>query len=126
MRRMMNPAQVRGRWQQREGGSGGGHTMWFVIADVLCPDGYKVTQNTIRVTPLWYTGNCGTVPPGRQDDGYWHVYDICSYLSGQVADDLPGTTGRATYYYPYTADDYDPPPCVPAWILSDLCAQPEC
>jgi len=108
------------------GGSGGGHTMWFVIADVLCPDGYEVTQNTIRVTPLWYTGNCGTVPPGRQDDGYWHVYDICSYLSGQVADDLPGTTGRATYYYPYTADDYDPPPCVPAWILSDLCAQPEC
>jgi hypothetical protein len=125
-RRMMNEQPHRGRWQQKEAGSGGGHTMWFVIADVLCPDGYEVTQKTLRVTPLWYTGNCGKVPPGRQDDGYWHVYDICSYLKGHVDEELPSTLGRATYFYPYTADDYDPPPCLPVWILSDLCAQPEC
>jgi hypothetical protein len=114
------------RWECIGSASGGGHTMWFVIVDVLCPDGYEVEQTTLRVTPLWYTGNCGSVPPGRQEDGYWHVYDICSYLNGQVAEDLPSTIGRATYYSPYTADDYDPPPCDPAWILSDLCAQPEC
>lgn len=112
--------------QAGRGGSGGGHTMWFSIQDVLCPDGYEITQTTLRVTPLWYTGTCGRVPPGRDEDGYWHVYDICNYLSGQVAEDLPGTVGRATYFYPYTADDYDPPPCVPAWIIDDICAQPEC
>jgi|694.fasta_scaffold05573_14 hypothetical protein len=119
-------AWIEGEWVALPTGSGGGHTMWFTIVDVLCPDGYEVTQKTLRVTPLWYTGNCGKVPPGRQDDGYWHVYDICSYLSGHVDEELPTTLGRATYYYPYTADDYDPPACVPAWILSDLCAQPEC
>jgi hypothetical protein len=126
-RRTVNEMPQRGRWHgRRGGGSGGGHTMWFVIVDVLCPDGYEVVQKTIRVTPLYYTGNCGKVPPGRQEDGYWHVYDICSYLSGHVDEELPTTIGRATYFYPYTADDYDPPPCIPVWILSDLCAQPEC
>lgn len=119
--------RINGEWQPYTGtGGGGGHTMWFAIQDVLCPDGYEITQTTLRVTPLWYTGTCGLVPPGRDEDGYWHVYDICNYLSGQVAEDLPGTIGRATYFYPYTADDYDPPPCVPAWIIDDICAQPEC
>lgn len=119
-------AWIEGEWVALPTGSGGGHTMWFVIVDVLCPDGYEVTQKTLRVTPLWYTGNCGKIPPGRQDDGYWHVYDICQYLKGHVDADLPSTIGRATWFYPYTADDYDPPPCVPAWILADLCDQPEC
>jgi hypothetical protein len=125
-RRMMNEQPHRGRWQFHGGSGGGTHIMWFTIVDVLCPDGYEVTQKTLIVTPLWYTGNCGKVPPGRQDDGYWHVYDICQYLKGHVDADLPSTIGRATWFHPYTADDYDPPPCVPAWILNDLCAQPEC
>lgn len=110
--------------------SGGGgtatHQMWFTIQEVVCPDGYEVTQKTLKVVPLWYTGGCGQVPPGREYDGTWHVYDICQYLKDQVDSELPGTIGRATYFYPYTADDYDPPPCVPAWILADLCHQPEC
>lgn len=108
------------------GGGTATHQMWFTIREVVCPDGYEVTQKLLKVVPLWYTGRCGQVPPGREYDGTWHVYDICQYLKDQVDADLPGTIGRATYFYPYTSDDYDPPPCVPAWILADLCHQPEC
>lgn len=103
---------------------GGGETMWFSITEMLCPDGYEVTENTLIVTPVWYTGGCSRTPPGGNGDGTWDVYDVCNYLLDQVAADLPGTMGRATYYYPY--DPYDTADCVPRWILSDLCAAPEC
>lgn len=118
---------IEGEWIALPSGGGTAtHEMWFTIQEVVCPDGYEVTQKTLKVVPLWYTGRCGQVPPGREDDGTWHVYDICQYLKDQVDSELPGTIGRATYFYPYTADDYDPPPCVPAWILAELCHQPEC
>lgn len=111
--------------QVGSGGGGGQHTMWFVISEVICPDGYEVTQKTLKVVPLWYTGNCGQVPPGQQEDGSWLVYDICGYLEDQVDSELPSTLGRATWFYPYS-EDYAPPACVPAWILSDLCHATEC
>ena len=101
------------------------HTMWFSIVDVHCPDDYD-PQWYIRVTPLYYTGNCGSVPPGRQEDGYWHFYSLCGFDSDQVDSELPGTVGWGTYFYPYTADDYDPPACVPVWLILDLCGMPEC
>jgi hypothetical protein len=105
---------------------GGGETMWFTIQEVLCPNDYDVLENTLVVAPLWYTGDCGKNPPGSNGDGTWDVYDFCNYLSGQVFEELIGTTGRATYFYPFTSDPYDPPPCVPRWIISDLCAATEC
>jgi len=121
MRRMMNPAQVRGRWQQREGGgSGGGHTIWFTISDVLCPETDYVSETTLVVTATWYNQSCTGTPPGAEYGGEYYVYDICNYLSGLTPQDLVGTTGRATYHYPLTGY------CEPRWIIDDLCAQPEC
>jgi hypothetical protein len=108
------------------GGGTATHTMWFTIQEVVCPDGYEVMQKFLKVVPIYYTGRCGQVPPGQEYDGTWHVYDICQYLGDQVDEELPGTIGRATYMYPYTADDYDAPPCIPVWIIDDLCHQPEC
>lgn len=105
---------------------GGGETMWFSIQEVLCPNDYDVLENTIVVVPIWYTGACGQIPPGGNGDGTWNIYDFCDYLVGQVAEDLIGTSGRATYFYPHTSDPYDPPPCEPRWIISDLCGMPEC
>lgn len=119
MRRMMNPAQMRGRWQQREGG-GGGETIWFTITDVLCPETDYTAESILVVTANWYTGGCSRTPPGANDDGKYYVYDLCSYLSGLVEDDLLGGVGRATYMYPLTGD------CEPRWIIDDLCASPHC
>ncbi len=119
MRRMMNPAQMRGRWQQRES-SGGGHTIWFTIDSVLCPDTDYVAEKTLVVTATWYTAGCSKVPPGANDDGTYNVYDICNYLYGLTPTELEGTTGRATYHYPLSGD------CEPKWLIDDLCAQPQC
>lgn len=105
---------------------GGSETMWFSIQEVHCPNDYDVLENTLVVVPVWYTGGCGKTPPGGNGDGTWDVYDFCNYLSGHVFEELVGTSGRATYFYPYTSDPYDPPPCEPRWIISDLCAATEC
>ena len=121
MRRMMNPAQMRGRWQQREGGgSGGGHTIWFTITDVLCPETDYVAETALVVTATYYNQSCTGTPPGSEYGGDYYVYDICNYLYGLTPQDLVGTTGRATYMYPLTGA------CTPKWIIDDLCAQPEC
>jgi len=119
MRRMMNPAQMRGRYNQREQG-GGGHTIWFTIDSVLCPDTDYVAETTLVVTATWYAAGCSKTPPGANDDGTYNVYDICNYLDGLTPTDLVGTTGRATYHYPLTGY------CEPRWLIDDLCAQPEC
>lgn len=103
------------------GAGGGGETMWFTIVEMLCPDGYEITENTLVVNPIWYTGKCGKIPPGANDDGTYNIYDLCEYLKDQVSEELAGTTGRATYFYPFDSEN-----CEPRWILSDLCHQPEC
>ena len=117
---------IEGEWVALPRGGGGGETMWFTIQEALCPDGYDVLENTLVVAPLWYTGGCGKTPPGGNGDGTWNVFDQCDYLLDQVFEDLVGTSGRATYFYPYTADAYNPPSCEPRWIIDDLCGRPEC
>jgi hypothetical protein len=102
------------------GGSGGGHTIWFTISDVLCPETDYVSETTLVVTATWYNLICTGTPPGAEYGGDYYVYDICNYLSGLTPQDLVGTTGRATYMYPLTGA------CTPKWIIDDLCAQPEC
>lgn len=118
-RRMMNERPDRGRWQF-QAGSGGGHTIWFTIDSVLCPETDYVEETTLVVTADWYTAGCSKVPPGANEDGKYNVYDICNYTQGLTASELEGTTGRATYHYPLTGD------CEPRWLIDDLCAQPEC
>jgi hypothetical protein len=119
-RRMMNEQPHRGRWQFHGGGSGGGHTIWFTITDVLCPDTDYVSETTLVATATWYNLSCTGTPPGAEYGGEYYVYDICNYLYGLTPQDLVGTTGRATYMYPLTGA------CTPKWIIDDLCAQPEC
>ena len=102
------------------GGTGGGHTIWFTITDVLCPETDYVSETTLVVTATYYNQSCTGTPPGANYDGTYDVYDMCSYLNGLTVDDLGGTTGRATYMYPLTGA------CAPIWIIDDLCAQPEC
>lgn len=119
-RRMHNEMPHRARWQQARGGSGGGHTIWFEITSVLCPDTDDVAQTTLVVTATWYAAGCNKTPPGANNDGTYNVYDLCNYLRGLTADDLTGTVGRATYQYPLSGS------CEPKWIIDDLCAQPQC
>lgn len=102
------------------GGSGGGHTIWFTIDSVLCPDTDYVDETTLVVAATWYNQSCTGVPPGANYDGTYNVYDICNYLQGLTPADLIGGTGRATYHYPLTGY------CEPRWIIDDLCPQPEC
>lgn len=118
-RRMMNEQPHRGRWQFH-GGSGGGHTIWFTIDSVLCPETDYVAETTLVVTATWYTNGCSKTPPGANDDGTYNVHDLCSYLSGLTVEDLTGGVGRATYHYPLTGD------CEPRWIIDDLCPSSEC
>ena len=118
-RRMMDERGHRGRWQFH-GGSGGGHTIWFTIDSVLCPETDYVAETTLVVTATWYTAGCNKIPPGANDDGTYSVYDLCSYLQGLTPADLVSGTGRATYHYPLTGT------CEPRWIIDDLCPQPEC
>lgn len=120
-RRTVNEMPQRGRWHGRRGGSsGGGHTIWFTIDSVLCPETDYVAETTLVVTATWYTAGCNKIPPGANDDGTYNVYDLCSYLQGLTPADLVSGTGRATYHYPLTGD------CEPRWIIDDLCPQPEC
>jgi len=119
-RRVRNEAPPRGRWQFHGGGSGGGHTIWFTIDSVLCPETDYVAETTLVVTATWYTAGCNKIPPGANDDGTYSVYDLCSYLQGLTPADLVSGTGRATYHYPLTGT------CEPRWIIDDLCPQPEC
>jgi len=105
---------------QSGGGSGGGHTIWFTIDSVLCPETDYVSETTLVVTATWYNQSCTGTPPGANYEGTYDVYDLCNYLRGLTPDDLEGGTGRATYHYPLTGD------CEPRWIIDDLCPQPEC
>lgn len=107
-------------WSPVNSGSGGGHTIWFTIDEVLCPETDYVAETTLVATATWYTGGCSKVPPGAEYGGEYYVYDQCNYLYGLTPGDLVGTTGRATYHYPLTGT------CTPKWIIDDLCAQPEC
>lgn len=102
------------------GGSGGGHTIWFSIGSVLCPDTDYVEETTLVVTAEWYNQSCDSVPPGANEDGTYNVYDNCNYLLGLTPDDLAAGKGRATYHYPLTGY------CEPRWLIDDLCPQPEC
>jgi len=119
IRRMKNEGPHRARWQF-QGGSGGGHTIWFTITDVLCPDTDYVSETTLVVTATWYTAGCSKTPPGANDDGTYNVYDLCSYLNGLTVTDLLNGVGRATYHYPLAGA------CEPRWIIDDLCPAPEC
>ncbi len=118
-RRMINEQPHRGRWQFH-GGTGGGHTIWFTIDSVLCPDTDYVAETTLVVTATWYNQSCTGTPPGANYEGTYNVYDICNYLNGLTPGDLIGGTGRATYMYPLTGV------CEPRWIVDDLCPSPEC
>jgi hypothetical protein len=116
-------AWIEGEWVALPTGSGGGHTMWFTIVDVLCPDSDYVSETTIVATPIWYTGGCSKVPPGANEDGTYNVYELCGDgLDGQVASELIGTTGKATYMYPYGSYG----DCEPRWLVDVLCHIPEC
>jgi hypothetical protein len=102
------------------GGSGGGHTIWFTIEEVLCPETDYVAETTLVVTPTWYNRSCTGIPPGAEYGGEYYVYDLCNYLYGLTPSDLVGTTGRASYMYPLTGA------CEPRWVIDDLCASPVC
>lgn len=103
------------------GGSGGGHTIWFEITDVLCPETDYVEETTLVVTATHYNLGCNKTPPGANYDGSYNVFDICSYLSGIDATSLIGAVGRASYMYPL-----DSSYCEPRWIIDDICAAPHC
>jgi hypothetical protein len=119
-RRMRNELPHRSRYQQSPGGAGGGHTIWFVINNVLCPLTDYVTETTLVVTPEYYTGECDDVPPGGNDDGTYNIYDYCGEFVGLTRDDLIGTKGKATYSKPLAGN------CIPLWFVDFLCAQPQC
>jgi len=119
-RRMMNEKPNRGRWQFHGGSGGGGHTIWFTITDVLCPDTDYVSETTLVATATYYNQSCTGTPPGAEYDGTYLVYDMCSHTSGLTPTDMIGTTGRATYMYPLTGT------CTPKWVIDELCASPEC
>lgn len=103
-------------------GGGGARVIWFTIDQVLCPDVDYVAETTLVITPFWYSHGCEGDPPGADEYGVYHVYDICSYMNGLTAEELPNTVGRATWMYPLNGYGY----CEPRWLLDDLCAQPEC
>lgn len=113
-------AWIEGEWVALPGGGGGGHTIWFTITDVLCPDTDYVAETTLVATATWYNQSCTGTPPGANYDGTYSIYDLCSYLNGLTPGDLISGTGRATYHYPLTGG------CTPKWIIDDLCPQPEC
>jgi hypothetical protein len=103
------------------GGGIGGEVMWFTILEVLCPSRDYVDETTLVVQWDRYTGACGKEPPDAQYDGTYYVYPECGEdLDGQVADDLIGTKGKATYFRA-SADG-----CDPRWIIDLLCHLPEC
>lgn len=113
-------AWIEGEWVALPSGGGGGHTIWFTITDVLCPDTDYVSETTLVVTATYYNQSCTGTPPGAEYGGEYYVYDICNYLNGLTPGDLISGTGRATYHYPLTGT------CTPKWIIDDLCPQPTC
>ena len=116
-RRMMNETPRRARWQQRASSPGVTHTIWFTITGVTCSDNYG-TVYSLTVEATWYNLGCTQIPPGENYDGSYTVYDICGYAG--TADNILGTTGRATYMYPLAGY------CEPQWIIDDLCYEPAC
>jgi len=118
----MRPRRREFKMLHAGGGAGGGsNTIWFTIDEVLCPDGYDITEKMLVVTPTWFTGGCEKAIPGADPyTGQVYVYDLCSYLDYHVDAELPGTVGKASYMYPRSGA------CEPRWILDDLCHQPEC
>lgn len=100
--------------------SGGGHTIWFTVNSVLCPETDYVEETTLTVTAEWYNQGCELVPPGANEDGTYDIFDNCNYLHGLTPVDLIGGAGRATYHYPLGGY------CEPRWIIDDLCPQPTC
>lgn len=119
-RRTVNEMPQRGRWHGRKRGSGGGHSIWFTIESVLCPDTDYVTEETLVVTAEIYSGGCTKTPPGANDDGTYNVYDFCSEFNGLTPSELVGTRGKASYGYPLTGD------CEPKWYIDFLCGLPQC
>lgn len=114
-------AWIEGEWVALPTGSGGGHTIWFEITDVLCPETDYVAETTLVVTATYYNLGCNKTPPGANYDGSYDVFDICSYLSGIDSQSLVGTVGRASYMYPLNSSY-----CEPRWIIDDICAAPHC
>lgn len=103
----------------RGGGGVGSHHIWFDIDEVYCADAYDDWH--LIVTPTYYTGGCTASIPGADAyTGQVNVYDICNIHGYYVAEQLPGTVGRATYMYPRTGT------CTAKWLLDTLCIQPEC
>lgn len=114
-------AWIEGEWVALPGNSGGGHTIWFTIDSVLCPETDYVEETTLVVTATYYNLGCNKTPPGAKYDGSYEVFDICSYLSGIDAASLVGTVGRASYMYLL-----DSSYCEPRWIIDDICAATRC
>jgi hypothetical protein len=113
-------AWIEGEWVALPSGGGGGHTIWFTITDVLCPDTDYVAETTLVATATYYNQSCTGTPPGANDDGSYNITDYCSNFVGLTPADLIGTSGKATYAYPLTGA------CVPKWFVDFLCAQPDC
>jgi len=101
-------------------GIGGGHSIWFTIEEVLCPDTDYVEEQTLVVTAEIYTGGCNKTPPGANEDGTYNVVDYCSEFNGLTPTELVGTRGKASYGYPLTGY------CEPKWYIDFLCGLPQC
>jgi hypothetical protein len=113
--------RINGEWQPYTGtGGGGGHTIWFTITDVLCPETDYVSETTLVATATYYNQSCTGTPPGANYDGSYNITDYCSNFVGLTPADLIGTSGKATYAHPLTGS------CVPKWFVDFLCAQPDC
>ena len=104
----------------KDGGSGGGQSIWFTIDEVLCPGVDDVEEETLVVTAEWYTGGCSKTPPGANYGGTYNVYGYCSGFNGLTPTELEGTKGKATYACPLSGY------CEPRWLLDFLCGLPQC
>lgn len=113
-------AWIEGEWVALPSGGGGGHSIWFTIDDVLCPDTDYVDEQTLVVTAEIYTGGCNKTPPGANYDGTYNVVDYCSEFNGLTPTELVGTRGKASYGYPLTGY------CEPKWYIDFLCGLPQC
>lgn len=135
MRRMMNTRPDRGRWQQREGGTGGGNWIGFTITDVFCPgdDDYDDAEGQgrwyVHATVNTYSGGCGKIPPGYDeytqtvrifDKCILQYYTVDQLLGIGTADGLP-MDGDAVYYYPFDSAE-----CAGYWEVKSICGEPTC
>ena len=112
--------RINGEWQPYTGTGGGGHTIWFTIDSVLCPETDYVDETTLVVIATYYNQSCTGTPPWSNYEVTYNVYDLFSYFSYYTAQELVGKTGRAGYYYPLTGS------CEPRWVVEDLCGEPQC